>query len=277
MRKKHKTTPDGEPSTPSSEPLRRRAQALGLWGVLSRWSEIQADPWVERLVRLEEEARQARSLERRIQQARIGRFKPMADFDRRWPKRVDLDLLDEVFQFDFLSDGTNIILVGPNGVGKTMIAKNLAHQAVLRGHTARFTTASELLNDLAAQEAGSALSRRLRHYLGPDLLVIDEVGYLESSSRHADLLFEIVTRRYAERSIVLTTNKPFAAWNEMFPSAGCTVSLVDRLTHKAEILEIRAESYRAKEAKERAAERARRRAAAKASRKSTSPTEGTPP
>jgi len=263
-----KTTTSAESISPSNEPLRRRAQALGLWGVLSRWSELGEEPWVQRVVTLEEEARQARSLERRIQQARIGRFKPMADFDRRWPKRIDLELLDEVFQFDFLADGGNVILVGPNGVGKTMIAKNLAHQAVLRGHTARFTTASELLNDLAAQEAGSALSRRLRHYLSPDLLAIDEVGYLESSSRHADLLFEIVTRRDGERSIVLTTNKPFAAWNEMFPSAGCTVSLVDRLTHKAEILEIRADSYRAKEAKERAAERAKRRAATRAARKS---------
>jgi DNA replication protein DnaC len=264
-----KTTTSAESVSPSNEPLRRRAQALGLWGVLSRWSELSEEPWVQRLVTLEEEARQARSLERRIQQARIGRFTPMADFDRRWPKRIDLELLDEVFQFDFLADGGNVILVGPNGVGKTMIAKNLAHQAVLRGHTARFTTASELLNDLAAQEAGSALSRRLRHYQSPDLLVIDELGYLESSSRHADLLFEIVTRRDGERSIVLTTNKPFAAWNEMFPSAGCTVSLVDRLTHKAEILEIRADSYRAKEAQERAAERAKRRAAKRAARKST--------
>jgi DNA replication protein DnaC len=141
-----------------------------------------------------------------------------------------------------------------------MIAKNLAYQAVLQGYTARFLTASELLNDLAAQEAGSALTRRLRHYMRPQLLVIDEVAYLAASTRHADLLFELVSRRYQQKSIVLTTTKSFLDWNEVFPSSGCLVSLIDRLIHKSEIVKIDAESYRRKEAEERAAKRASERA-----------------
>lgn len=248
--------------------LRERAQRLALWGLVARWSEYGEEKWVEQLVRLEEEARHSRSLERRVKKARIGRFKSIADFDYKWPKKLDQELVEEVFRLEFLSEGANVILAGPNGVGKTMIAKNLAHQAVLRGHTARFTTVSELLNDLAAQEAGSALARRLRHYLAPDLLVIDEVGYLASSSRHADLLFEVVTRRYQEKSIVLTTNKPFAEWNEVFPSSGCTVALIDRLIHKAEIVQIEGESYRLKEARERAQARAKKRSGGKGGKKS---------
>jgi DNA replication protein DnaC len=127
-----------------------------------------------------------------------------------------------------------------------MIAQNLAYQAIRKGYTA-----SELLNDLAAQDTGSGLLRRLKRYCRPDLLVIDEVGYLASSNRHGDLLFEIVTRRYQEKSILITTNKPFAEWSAVFPSAGCVTTLVDRLTHNADIVKIAGESYRLKESNER--------------------------
>lgn len=231
--------------------LRERAQRLGLWGVLEHFDEI-SGPWLEKLLHFEEEGRRRRSLERRVQAARIGRFKAMADFDWKWPLKLDRELIDEIFGLEFLKEAANVILVGPNGVGKTMIAKNLAHQAVLRGHTARFVTASELLSDLASQEHATGLQRRLKRYLQPDLLVIDEVGYLSASSRHGDLLFEVVTRRYQDKSVILTTNKPFAEWNEVFPSSGCVVTLIDRLIHKAEIVTIEAEeSYRLKEARER--------------------------
>lgn len=244
---------------PDDTPPKTRALKLGLHGLVARWDEVGAEPWIDTLLKVEEEERRRRSLERRIRNARFGRFKPMADFDWRWPKKVDRELLDEIFRFDFLAEAANVVLVGPNGIGKTMIAQNLAHQAVLRGRTVRFTTASELLNDLAAQESGSALTRRLRRYCHPDLLVIDEIGYLSSTAKHADLLFEVVNRRYQQKSIVLTTNKSFKEWNEVFPSAGCVVTLIDRLVHKAEIVDLDGESYRRKEATERAAAQKKRR------------------
>ena len=110
---------------------------------------------------------------------------------------------------------------------------------------------AELLNDLAAQESSSALTRRLRHYCHPQILIIDELGYLATSSEHADLLFEVITRRYQQKPIILTSNKPFTEWSEVFPNASCVVALVDRLVHKAEIIKVSAESYRLKEARER--------------------------
>jgi len=155
------------------------------------------------------------------------------------------------------------VLVGPNGVGKSMIARNIAYQAVIEGHTVLFTTASQMLNELAAQDGDSALRRRLKRYAHPQLLVIDEIGYLSYGNRHADLLFEIVSRRYEEKSTVVTTNRPFAEWGEVFPSASCVVSLVDRLVHNAEIIVIEGESYRLKEAKERSQQRQQKRAAKK--------------
>jgi DNA replication protein DnaC len=147
-----------------------------------------------------------------------------------------------------------LVLIGPNGVGKTMMLKNLAHHCVMRGYTVRFTTASAMLNELAAQDSSAALSRRLRQYIQPQLLCVDEVGYLSYDSRYADLLFEVVTRRYeALKPIVLTTNKPFSEWPDVFPHAACVVTLVDRLIHRCEVIYIDGQSYRANEAKERAA------------------------
>lgn len=234
--------------------LRDRLQRLGFFGLISSWNDVAAEQWLPRLVEIEEKERKKRSLERRLRNARIGAFKSITDYDWTWPRRVDRDAVEELFTLKFVEEGINAVLLGPNGVGKTMFLRNLAHQATLRGHTVRFTTASDMLSDLAAQESSVALARRLRRYVQPRLLCIDEVGYLSYDSRYADLLFEVVTRRYdGPRSIVLSTNKPFAEWSEVFPHAACTVTLVDRLLHRSEIIEIQGESYRLKEAKERAA------------------------
>jgi DNA replication protein DnaC len=238
-------------TTATPDDFDRRLELLGLRGLRERLDEFLDAPWLPRVVEIEEEDRARRGLERRLRNGRLGRFKPFADFDPTWPKVLDHDHLAEVFRLGFVEEAANVILVGQNGVGKTMIAKNLAYQAILRGHTARFVTASELLNDLAAQETGSALSRRLKQYCHWRILVIDEVGYLASSSRHGDLLFEVINRRYQEKSIILTTNRVFAEWGEVFPSSTCVVTMIDRLIHKAEVIKIEGESYRLKEAKER--------------------------
>ena len=145
--------------------------------------------------------------------------------------------------------------VGPNGVGKSTLAKNIAYHAVMQGHTAVCVAAAQMLGDLAAQDGDNALRRRLKYYAQPQVLLIDEVGYLSYGHRHADLLFEIVSRRYEAKSTIITTNRPFAEWAEVFPNAACVVSLVDRLIHHSEIIVIEGESYRMKEAKERASKK----------------------
>jgi len=239
--------------------LEDRLKQLGLYGALTHLGEIEKEPWLLRLIEMEEEERGRRSLERRIRNAKLGSFKPTVDFDWAWPTKIDRGLIEDVLGMDFLAESANVVLAGPNGVGKTMIAKNIGHQAVMAGHTVLFTTASKLLNDLAAQETGRQLTLRLRRYVRPSLLLIDEVGYLASTSRHADLLFEVVTRRYETKSIVLTTNKPFSEWNDVFEGSACVVSLVDRLVHRAEIVQIEGESYRLKEARERTAAKAKQR------------------
>jgi DNA replication protein DnaC len=246
-------------TTPADDELRAAVRRLGLHGLLARWQEIGRAPWLPLLIDCEQSERQRRSLQRRLRFARLGAFKPLCDFDWQWPKKIDRMAVDELFTLGFLAEAANVVLVGPNGTGKTMIAQNLVHQALLAGHRVRFTTASAMLNDLAAQDSASALDRRLRHYCRPALLAVDELGYLSYDTRYADLLFEVVTRRYQQRSTIFTTNKPFSEWNQVFPNAACVVTIIDRLVHKAEILTVEGESYRLKEARERAAQKARAR------------------
>jgi DNA replication protein DnaC len=151
-------------------------------------------------------------------------------------ERCDRAALEAMMTPDFLKESANVVLLGPNGVGKSTLAKNLAHQALIHGHTVVFITAGQLLGDLAALDSDSALRRRLRHYAAPDLLAIDEVGYLSYSNRHADLLFELVSRRYETKSTLVTTNrlcgaphKRFNAVRIVMRSLACGSSILRRI------------------------------------------------
>jgi len=235
--------------------LLHRAKTLRLYGLLAHWEEICAEAWTENVILWEEKERSNRGLERRMHSAHIGRFKLLADFDWSWPKKCDRLAIEELMQCDFIQEVTNPIFLGPNGVGKSTLAKNICYQAVMRGFTALFISAGQLLNDLTAQDGDKALGRRIKYYAQPTVLCIDEVGYLSYSNRHADLLFEIISRRYHQKPTLITTNKPFAEWGEIFPNASCVVSLIDRLVHSSEIIEIEAKSFRLKEAKEQSLKR----------------------
>ena len=175
-----------------------------------RWSPAQI---LEEIARLEEIYRTRRSLEGRLQRARIGRFKPIADFDWNWPKKIERDLIERALSLEFIREGRNLALIGSNGLGKTMLARNIAHQAVLAGFSVLCISAAELIEDLRSCSP-ETLRRRLARYTRPHLLAIDEVGYLSCDSHAADLLYKVVDRRYERpggkdlpsRSILLTSN-----------------------------------------------------------------------
>jgi DNA replication protein DnaC len=247
--------------------LKERVKDLGLNAMLANWHVYENAEWLPQLVADEEKERDRRSLERRVREARIGHFKPMSEFDWAWPDEIDREQIDELFTLKFLEEKSNVILVGNNGLGKSMIAQNLANAAMMRGVSTKFVKASDMLNELVECDGSMARRRCLKKYCNVGLLAIDEVGYMNYDSRFADLLYEVISGRYQKFSTVVTTNKAFRDWSEIFPHAACVITLVDRLTHKAETVVLKGESYRHKEATERAAQKAKERKQRKPSKK----------
>jgi len=237
--------------------LAQRLAGLGLHAVAGALDDIIAKATQKRwgpvdllshVADLETAGRVERSLERRMKRSRLGRFKPMADFEWNWPTRIDREAVEAAVRLDFLADNRNVVLIAAQGLGKTMVAQNIAHQAVQKGHTALFITASQMLLDLCGQESARDLERRLKHYERPTVLCIDEVGYLPYDARNADLLFQVVSRRYEVKPLILTTNLAFGDWAQAFPNAACATALIDRVVHHADIIAIEGKSYRRREA-----------------------------
>jgi DNA replication protein DnaC len=220
-----------------------------------RWSPRML---LEQLSQIETDERSRRSLERRLGLSGIKKFKPMADFDWDWPKKIERDVIERALTLDFIKEARNVIMIGGNGLGKTMIAKNICHAAVLAGYSVLFRSASALIEDLQC-ESPESRRRKLRTYGNAGVVCIDEVGYLSYDDNAADLLYEVINRRYERRSVVVTTNRGFKEWNEVFPNASCIVTLVDRLTHHADVTKLEGESYRLRESEIEAAARRRKK------------------
>jgi DNA replication protein DnaC len=249
--------------------LKEKAKELGFHAVVARWEEYGKQAWLPGLLAEEEEERARRSMDRRIKEAKLGQFKPMSEFDWTWPTKIDRELVEELFTLKFLSDATNVVSIGTNGLAKTMISQNLCYEALRAGHSVRFIKASELLDELSAADGAYARRRCLKKYSQIELLAIDEVGYLSYDNRYADLLYEVITARYQKRSTIVTTNRHFEDWGSVFPNAACVVTLIDRLIHKVEIVAIEGKSYRQREAQERAEQREQSRKARKKEREAT--------
>jgi DNA replication protein DnaC len=221
----------------------------------ARWSALQI---LEEVAKEESAERSRRSLERRLRISGVKTFKPMADFDWNWPAKIERSIIERALSLDFMSEARNLVLVGSNGLGKTMIAQNICHNAVLAGHSVLFRSAAALLEDLHRQSP-EGRRRRLRTYANVGLLCVDEVGYLAFDDKAADLLYEVVNRRYERKPLIVTTNRPFQEWNEVFPNAACIVTLLDRLIHHADVTALEGKSYRLRESEQETAARRRKK------------------
>jgi DNA replication protein DnaC len=226
--------------------FRARRDALDAFFAHAHKSRVGPTETIEQLVDVEERARAAVNLARRTRFACLGSFKTMDRFDWAHPERVDRAQIERLLELDFVEAGENVLLKGGSGLGKTMIAQNLGHAALAAGFTVRFSTLAAALADLLHQESMPAFERRLRRYTRPDVLVLDELGYLPCDTRAADILYNIISRRHEQRSTIITTNLAFKQWGTTFPGAACVVALVDRFAQHCHRIEIIGESYRDK-------------------------------
>jgi DNA replication protein DnaC len=204
--------------------------------------------YLQRLIEGEYQRRQQRALERRVHAARFPVVKTLERFRWDWPSKINEMQVKNLFRLGFVEKKTNAILVGGPGLGKTHLGIALGYEACQRGHSVLFTTAVDALNNLVAAHAAHRLKADLKKYLAPQLLVIDELGYLPLDKMGADLLFQIISQRYERGSIIITTNKPFKKWPEIFNNdAGITSAILDRILHGAETVVIEGKSFRMKD------------------------------
>ncbi|MCX6378698.1 MAG: IS21-like element helper ATPase IstB [Armatimonadetes bacterium] len=199
------------------------------------------------LLEAEVEARRTRALAARMRMAALPSPKRLSQFDFAFQPSVDERQVRELATLRFVSDASNIILLGPPGVGKTHLAVGLAVEAIAGGNSVSFVTAHELTTDLGRAAREGRLETRLRRYLKPKVLVIDEVGYLPLDTVGATIFFQLVSARYERGSIILTSNKSYSDWGQVFGETTIATAILDRLLHHSTTINIRGESYRLKE------------------------------
>lgn len=204
--------------------------------------------YLRRLIEGEYLERRQKCIQRRIQAARFPVVKTLEQFRWDWPKKINRPQVQNLFRLEFIAQKANVIFLGTAGLGKTHLATALGYAACLEGHSVLFADAIAVVNDLTAAQQAGTLKQAIRKYLRPQVLALDEVGYLAVDQRGADLLFQVISQRYERGSIILTTNKPFKQWASIFANDSTIASAVlDRLLHHAETVLIEGRSYRMKD------------------------------
>ena len=241
---------------PNDKELRDQLQYLKLTSILEQYEpeakaaaerQLSHVDYLARLVDGEAQLRRDRSIARRIRLARFPVIKTLEEFQWNWPKINRLQV-QNLFRLAFVEEKANVIFLGTVGVGKTHLCTALGHAACLKGYPVLFASAIDIINTLNAAQNTGRLKDELKKYLRPAVLLIDELGYLPIDKKGADLLFQVISQRYERGSIILSTNKPFAKWAEIFNNdSTLTSAVLDRLLHHAEAVTIQGKSYRMKE------------------------------
>ena len=249
-------TPSGTGNIAVIERLHQALESLGLAeidGVVEARLEQAAreeqayGAFLAELLETEVGARRERYLRTRMRLAHLPAVKTLEEFDFSFQPSIDERQIRELQTLRFVHESSNVILLGPPGVGKTHLAIALAVEAVRAGHGAYFITAHDLVTDLGRATRENRLDRRLRVYLAPKVLVIDEMGYLPLDAMGATIFFQLVSARYERGSILLTSNKSYGEWGNVFGDSIIATAILDRLLHHSTTVNIRGESYRLKE------------------------------
>ena len=205
------------------------------------------DDLLVELTRLEIESRAAGRLKRRIREARFPLLKPLETFDLEAVPELDIRLFRELITCEYIKEHRNVIFLGRSGTGKTHMATALGIEACRNNYRTRFVTCYALANELIEAREERDLQRLLKRYSRYDLLILDELGYIPFSKEGAELLFQVLAERHEKGSVMITTNLGFADWTQVFGDQTMTAALLDRLTHKARIVNCSWQSYRLKQ------------------------------
>lgn len=225
--------------------IREHYQTLAEQAATEHWSHLQ---FLEQLIEGEAQARESRRIERLVRLARFPLIKTLDAFQWDWPKKINRPQIQNIFRLAFIEQNANAVFLGGVGVGKSHLAIALGHTACLKGYSVLFTTAIDIINTLSAAQTTSTLKRELRKYLKPRLLLIDELGYLPIDKHGADLLFQVISQRYEQGAIAITSNRAFKHWPAIFNNdSTLTSALLDRLLHHADTVVIEGKSYRMKD------------------------------
>jgi len=226
--------------------IRDNFESLAKEAAQKKWSHVQ---YLARLIEGEADFRHDRAIQRRIRLARFPVLKTLDQFQWTWPKDIINRLqVQNLFRMQFVKDKANVIFLGGVGLGKTHLASALGYAACLKGHSALFTSAIDVINTLSAAQSSGLLKRELKKYIKPSVLILDELGYLPIDKVGADLLFQVISLRYEQGTMIITSNRAFKDWSEIFNNdSTLTSAILDRLLHHAETVLIQGKSYRMKD------------------------------
>jgi DNA replication protein DnaC len=222
--------------------IQRHYQALATKAAQQQLSHLE---YLAQLIEGEATEYENRSIERRIRNARFPVLKTLEEFRWNWPKKINRPQIQNLFRLAFVETNTNVVFIGNVGLGKTHIALALGHAACVHGHSVLFTTAVDIINTLAAAQSAGRLKREFKRYLKPQLLIMDELGYLPIDKHGADLLFQIISQRYERAPMVITTNRAYKHWAPIFNNdSTLTSAILDRLLHHVDTVVIEGKSFR---------------------------------
>lgn len=220
-------------------------QELSRQASKKQWSHLD---YLEKLADGETALRKDRATQRRIQMARFPVIKTLDQFSWTWPKSLNRLQVQNLFRLQFIKDRSNIIFLGGVGLGKTHLATALGYSACLKGYRVLFATAVDIINTLSAARKAGGMKQELKKYTRPALLIIDELGFLPIDKAGADLLFQVISLRYEQGAVIITSNRAFKDWPEIFNNdSTLTSAILDRLLHHAETVLVEGKSYRMKD------------------------------
>lgn len=225
--------------------MREHHHLLAQQALADSWSH---EDYLEKLADGEAGLRKDRATQRRIRLACLPVVKTLDQFEWSWPKKINRLQIQQLFRMQFIKEPANVIILGAVGLGKTHLASALAYAACLKGYTALFAAAIDVINTLAAAQTAGRMKQELKKYTRPALLILDELGFLPIDKAGADLLFQVISQRYEQGAMVITSNKAFKDWPEIFNNdTTLTSAILDRLLHHAQTVVIQGKSYRMKE------------------------------